>query len=99
MPPLKTIGQRPILSVLRGGIRPSYVLRKALALVVCGSLVAVAGCGGGEGVSKGATVTAYVEAPLCAGAKQELLKQSNRAGELHAQAIWLQNSRSQDKLK
>jgi hypothetical protein len=50
-------------------------------------------------VSKGATVTAYVEAPLCAGAKQELLKQGNHAGELHVQAICLQSPRSQDKLK
>jgi hypothetical protein len=74
-------------------------LRKALASVVCGLLVAVAGCGGGEGVSKDATVTAYVEAPLCAGAKQELVRQGNRAGELHVQAICLQNPRSHDKLK
>jgi hypothetical protein len=74
-------------------------LRKALAPVVCGLLVTVAGCGGGEGVSKGATVTAYVEAPLCAGAKQELVKQGNRAGDLRVQAICLPAPRSQDKLK
>lgn len=50
-------------------------------------------------MSKDATVTAYVEAPLCAGAKQELLKQDNRAGELHVQAICLPTPRSHDKLK
>ncbi len=87
------------MSVLGGGTRSSYVLRKALAPAVCGLLAAVAGCGGGEGVSKDATVTAYVEASLCAGAKQELVKKGDRAGELHVRAICLQNSRSQDKLK
>jgi hypothetical protein len=59
----------------------------------------VTGCGGGEGVSKDATVTAYVEAPLCVGAKQELLKQDNRAGELRVQAICLPTPRNHDKLK
>jgi hypothetical protein len=87
------------LSVLEGGIRRSLVLRKALAPVVCGLLMGVAGCGGGEGVSKDATVTAYVEAPLCAGAKQELSKQGNRAGELRVQAICLPTPRSQGKLQ
>jgi hypothetical protein len=75
------------------------VLRKASAAVVCGLLVAVAGCGGGEGVSKDATVIAYVEAPLCAGAKQELVKQGNRAGELRVRAICLPTPRSHGKLK
>jgi len=50
-------------------------------------------------VSKDATVTAYVEAPLCAGAKQELLKQDNRAGELRVQAVCLPSPRSHDTLK
>jgi hypothetical protein len=62
-------------------------------------LAAVTGCGGGEGVSKDATVTAYVEAPLCIGAKQELSKQGNRAGELRVQAICLPTPRSRGKLK
>jgi hypothetical protein len=75
------------------------VLRKALAPVGVGLLVAAVGCGGGEGVSKDATVTAYVEAPLCVGAKQELARQGSRAGELHVQAICLPMSRSHDKLK
>ncbi|HET7484752.1 MAG TPA: hypothetical protein VFJ64_05180, partial [Solirubrobacterales bacterium] len=46
-----------------------------------------------------ATVTAYVEAPLCIGAKQELAKQGNRAGELRVQAICLPTPRSHDKLE
>jgi hypothetical protein len=50
-------------------------------------------------VAKDATVTAYVEAPLCAGAKLELAKQGNRAGELHVQAKCLPSSRSRGKLK
>jgi hypothetical protein len=70
-----------------------------LTPVVVGLLVAASGCGGGEGVAKDATVTAYVEAPLCIGAKQELSKQGNRAGELHVQAICLPTARSHDKLE
>jgi hypothetical protein len=70
-----------------------------LTPVVVGLLAAVTGCGGGEGVSKDATVTAYVEAPLCIGAKQELSKQGNRAGELRVQAICLPTPRSRGKLK
>jgi hypothetical protein len=69
-------------------------------LAVVGSVVLVAagGCGGEEGVAESATVTAYVEAPLCAGAKQELARQGNRAGELYVQAICLQSPRSHNKL-
>lgn len=83
-----------------GGVtRGSLVLRKGV-LAVVGSVVLVAagGCGGGEGVSKGATVTAYVDAPLCAGARQELLKQGNRAGELRVRVVCLPTARSHDKL-
>jgi hypothetical protein len=50
-------------------------------------------------VAKDATVTAYVEAPLCAGAKQELAKQGNRAGELRVQAVCLPAPRSHGKLE
>ena len=96
--PFQNARQEPRLSVLGGATRCPLVLRKALTPVVLSLLVVVAGCGGGEGVSKGATVTAYVEAPLCVGAKQELSKQGNRAGELHVQAICLPTPRSHDKL-
>jgi hypothetical protein len=42
--------------------------------------LAVAGCGGGEGVEEGATVSVYAAAPLCAGAKNELARERDRAG-------------------
>ena len=50
-------------------------------------------------MAKDATVTAYVEAPLCTGAKQELAKQGSHAGELRVQAICLPTPRDQGKLK
>jgi hypothetical protein len=90
--------RKPLLSVMGGGARRSWVLSKAFAAVAGFSLLAIAGCGGGEGVAKDATVTAYVEAPLCGGAKQELKSQSGRAGELRVQAVCLPSARSQAKL-
>ncbi len=57
----------------------------------------MAGCGSG-GVSKDATVTAYVEAPLCVAAKQELAKHGGRAGDLRVQAICLPSPREARKL-
>jgi hypothetical protein len=61
-------------------------------------VAAVAGCGGGEGVARDATVTAYVEAQLCVAAKQELARQGGRAGELKVQAVCLPSARSHTKL-
>jgi len=86
---------------LRGLPVPSLVLRKASAAsVAVGFLlvVAVGGCGESEGVAEGATVTAYVEAPLCAGAKQELVRQGGRAGDLKVQAACLPSATSAEKL-
>jgi hypothetical protein len=60
----------------------------ALAGVVC-ALLAIAGCGGESGVSAGASVAAYVEAPLCAGAKSELAKRDGQAGEVRVRAVCL----------
>jgi hypothetical protein len=97
--PPKTSGRRPLSSVLGEVTGPSSVWRKTAVAAVCALLVAaVAGCGGGEGVAEGATVTAYVEAPLCVGAKQELASQGGRAGELRVQAVCLANARSHAKL-
>jgi hypothetical protein len=73
-------------------------LRKALVGVAGFTLVAIAGCGGGEGVAQDATVTAYVAAPLCAGAKQELASKDGQAGELQVQAACLPSARSHSKL-
>jgi hypothetical protein len=57
----------------------------------------VAGCGS-SGVSKDATVTAYVEAPLCVAAKQELVKHGGRAGDLRVKAVCLSSAREARKL-
>lgn len=46
------------------------------------------GCGGG-GVSSGATVSVYVAAPLCAGAKQELTRRQWRPDDIRVRAICL----------
>jgi len=87
------------LSVLGGATGPSSVWRKTAVAAACVLLVAVvAGCGGGEGVAQDATVTAYVEASLCAGAKQELVSQGGRAGDLRVQAACLPSARSHAKL-
>jgi hypothetical protein len=61
-------------------------------------LVGIVGCGGGGGVSSDAVVTAYVEAPLCAAAKQELARHGGRAGDLRVKAICLASPRDATKL-
>src|SRR6185437_7257958 len=50
---------------------------RGLPLVALAALV-LAGCGGSD--SQGATVSVYVAAPLCAGAKQELASHGATAG-------------------
>jgi len=50
-----------------------------------------AGCGG-EGVASGATVRAYVEAPLCAGAREELGRAHGSAGDVRVRVICLPSS-------
>jgi len=66
--PPKTSGLRPLLSVLGGATRPSFILPKA-ALGLCVGLLVLAGCGEGEGVAEDAVVRVYVAAPLCADAQ------------------------------
>jgi hypothetical protein len=61
-------------------------------------LVAAAGCGEGEGVAEDATVTAYVDAPLCAGAEQELVRAGGRAGSLNVRAVCLPSATEGRKL-
>jgi hypothetical protein len=58
----------------------------ALALLALGA--GVGGCSG-TGVSKGATVSIYVEAPLCVGAERELAREGDSAGDVHIHAICL----------
>ena len=55
-------------------------------------LAAGVGCGEGEGVSAGATVAAYVEAPLCAGAKRELASEGSQAGGVRVRAVCLDSA-------
>jgi len=82
--------REPLWSVLGGGTRPSRVLPKVLlAMAFGGLLTAGAGCGESEGIAAGATVTAYVEAPLCAGAKRELAREGGRAGDVRVHAVCL----------
>ena len=59
-----------------------------LVLAACLCVVA-SGCGEAEGVADGATVTAYVEAPLCVEAQRELRRHDGRAGGLKLQAVCL----------
>jgi len=69
----------------------------ALAAIAC-LLVAVSGCGGGEGVETGATVRAYVVQPLCAGAEEELRKGDGRAGDVRLEAVCLPSVESKGQL-
>jgi hypothetical protein len=78
--------------------RPSAVLRKAGLAAAGVLLIGASGCGAGGGVSSDAVVTAYVEAPLCTAAKQELAKQGGRAGDLRVQAICLASPREAKRL-
>lgn len=58
--------------------KSSSAERRAAALLLAIAALAVAGCGGSD--SEGATVSVYVAAPLCAGAKQELAAHGATAG-------------------
>ena len=49
----------------------------------------LAGCGGGGGISGGATVDVYVAGVLCAGGKRELASHGGEAGGFRVRAICL----------
>ena len=89
--------QEPRWSVLRSGTRPSWVSRKTTAVLCLALVTTAAGCGAG-GVAEDATVTAYVEAPLCAGAKRELEAHDGRAGDLRLRVICLPDPSDTTKL-
>lgn len=55
--------------------------------LACALGLLLGGCGGDGGVASGATVSVYVSAPLCAGAKQELARNEERAGSVRVRMI------------
>jgi hypothetical protein len=57
----------------------------------------VGGCGSG-GVAKDATVSAYADAPLCAGARRELANEDGRAGSVRVRLVCLKNARAGTRL-
>ncbi len=74
-------------------------MRRVSAILIACALGAFgAGCGEGGGVSAGATVSAYVVAPLCGGAKRELTRAGGQAGDIRVRAVCLANARSGDRL-
>jgi hypothetical protein len=64
------------------------------AAAACTVLVvsALAGCGGAEGVSEGATVSVYAVAPSCAGARRALARHGDKAGEARVRLVCLSDS-------
>ncbi len=63
-------------------------------LAICALAVFAPGCGGGGGVSSGATVSAYVAAPLCAGARRALSRAGGEAGSVRLRAVCLPSARA-----
>lgn len=74
------------------------LVQAAFGVGACVALVGAAGCGEAEGVADGATVTAYVEAPLCAEAQRELQRHGGQAGDLKLQAVCLPSPHEARKL-
>ncbi len=58
-----------------------------VAFVVCALALALVGCGSGEGVADGATVTVYAGASVCAGAKAELARAGEEAGSVKVRVL------------
>lgn len=67
-------------------------------MLACALLLAMAGCGEGEGAADGAAVTAYVAAPLCGGAMGELKREGARAGEVRVRVVCLPGQRDGTRL-
>ena len=82
------------------GVPLRRLAKTAASLVAAAVLVAFsAGCGGAEGVAKGASVTAYVVPPLCAEAERELAREQGRAGDLRVKAVCLPSVENRGRLK
>jgi hypothetical protein len=63
--------------------------RAGAALLVLLLAVGAAGCGEEDGVAEGATVTVYVEAPLCEGAKRGLAASGGEAEQVRVRVACL----------
>jgi hypothetical protein len=68
------------------------------SLAIAGVLLLVASGCGEEGVSSGATVSAYVAESLCAEAKRELARGGGKAGEVRVRAVCLPGTESGGRL-
>lgn len=71
--------------------------RVALA-ALCLAALALAGCGEGGGVAKGATVTVYAAGALCSEAEKELARHGAEAGDVKVRAVCLPSSEKAGKL-
>jgi hypothetical protein len=80
--PLETRGRRLLLSALGGAT----------------ALLALAGCGGSEGVEAGAQVSVYVVPPQCDGARRVLDRAGHRAGELRVRLICVEDAQAGGRL-
>lgn len=69
------------------------VLEPPALLIACALAALIGGCGGDGGVSSGATVSVYVSAHLCAGAKRELAPEEGRAGSVRIRVVCLASER------
>ena len=73
--------------------------RRAAALAAAAlALAGIVGCGESGGVEDGATVTAYVVAPLCPDATQALVSAGSDAGSVQVRAVCLPPAHSDGKL-
>jgi hypothetical protein len=66
--------------------------------LACALGLLLGGCGPDDGVAGGATVSVYVSAPLCAGAKQELARNEGRAGSVRVRAVCIPSPRRRGRL-
>jgi hypothetical protein len=73
-------------------------VRRAPALLLACALGALIGGCGEAGVSNGATVTAYVAAQLCTGAKRELARDGGQAGDVPVRAVCLSSAEDPGRL-
>ncbi|HET8814169.1 MAG TPA: hypothetical protein VFM51_04365 [Solirubrobacterales bacterium] len=75
----------------------SRVSAPVLACLLVALAGSATGCGEG-GISAGAVVTVYVEAPLCQGARHQLKQTNGGVGEVEVRAVCLPAVESRDRL-